>query len=400
MPDRFDWISRELQRLDALGVVRKRRRVTSQAGGSCEIDGRCYRNFSSNDYLDLAHDPRVVEAAARALAEFGAGAGSSALVTGRTDWHARLEEMIADFEGQPAAVIFPTGYAANIGTVAALAGKEDAIFSDALNHASLIDGCRLSGAKVHVYDQTRLRELEESLRSATDYRRRFLITDTLFSMDGIAAPLAELCDLAEKYGAEVIADEAHATGVFGQRGRGLSEELGLEARIAVRVGTLSKAVGSLGGFVAGATPLVDWLWNRARTQMFSTALPPATCAAACAAIEIIQKEPERRAHLAQLSARLRSNLAAEGLAGNANGVGPVIPVILGTPDATMSVASGLQEQGMLVAAIRPPTVPEGTSRLRISVTAAHTLDDIDELTNALLGAVERSSARKSVQSRN
>lgn len=383
MPEPLDWIPGELDELRSRSVVRRRRQLVPLGGGECEISGRRFKNFSSNDYLDIAHDARVVDAAARALREFGAGSGSSALVTGRTVWHSRLEEELAAFEAQPAAVLFPTGYAANIGTVTALVGKEDIIFSDALNHASLIDGCRLSGATVQVYEHANTDHLESLLQSATGYRRRYIITDSLFSMDGVAAPLVRLCDLSDRYDAALIVDEAHATGVFGRHGRGLVEEMGVDSRIAVRIGTLSKAAGSMGGFVAGPYHLVEWLWNRARTQMFSTALPPASCAAACAAIEIIRCEPGRRAHLAALSNRLRVRLAADGMSVNAEGIGPVVPVILGTPDATMSVVAQLEKRGFLVAGIRPPTVPEGTSRLRISVTAAHTMDDIEQLTQAL-----------------
>ncbi len=382
--DRWGWIERELELLDERGIVRRKRRVIGAGGGECVIDGRRLKNFAANDYLDLAHDPRVIAAAQAALADAGAGAGSSALVTGRTDWHARLEERLAAFEGEPAVALFPTGYAANLGTVSALADKEDAIFSDRLNHASLIDGCRLSGATIYIYGHDRLEQLEDQLRAAGSFRRRFIVTDSLFSMDGVAAPLRELCDLADRFDASLIIDEAHATGVFGAHGRGLAEELGVEDRVAVRVGTLSKAVGSLGGFVAGPQPLIDWLWNRARTQMFSTALPPASCAAACAAIDIIEQEPERRAHLRNMADRLRKRLVERGLPVCPGGIGPVIPLILGSPDAAVEISMKLEQQGLLVPAIRPPSVPEGTSRLRISLSAAHREEEINRLADALV----------------
>jgi len=382
MADRFDWISRELGRLEDEGVVR-RRRVVATGGGECEIGGRRLKCFAGNDYLDLAHDPRVIEAAKRAVAAAGTGSGASALVTGRSEWHARLEEDLAAFEGEESAVLFPTGYAANLGTITALAGRDDALYSDRLNHASLIDGCRLSGAAIHIYDHDRLDLLEEELSEGARFRRRFIVTDSLFSMDGVAAPLRELCELAERHGAELIIDEAHATGVFGPLGRGLAEELGLSARVAVRVGTLSKGVGSLGGFVAGPRVLTDWLWNRARSQMFSTALPPASCAAASAAIGIIRQEPERRARLRELAERLRTQLVERGLPVRPGGVGPVVPILLGQPDAALAAAARLEEEGFLVAAIRPPTVAPGTSRLRITLCSAHTFDDVDQLAAAL-----------------
>lgn len=297
MRTQFPWMSAELDSLATVGLRRRQRVVRPLPGGACEIDGRRMWNFASNDYLGLAGDSRVIAAAHAALSESGVGSRASALVTGRTEWHARLEETLARFEGQEAAILFPTGYAANVGTIAALVEDDDVVFCDRLNHASLIDGCRLSGAKLRVFRHSELDTLERELSKSADFRRRLIVTDAVFSMDGDVAPLRKLCDLAERFDAEVLVDEAHGTGVFGKYGRGVCEELEVENRVAVRVGTLSKAVGTLGGFVAGPQTLIDWLWNKARPQVFSTALPPAVCAAATAAIEIIQAEPERRAKL-------------------------------------------------------------------------------------------------------
>lgn len=378
-----DWIGDELSRLETAGLLRTPRTVRPLPGGWCEIEGRRLRNFAGNDYLGLAGDERVVAAAAEALHSAGSGARASALVTGRTDWHARLEQRLAEFERTEAALLFPTGYAANVGTIAALVGHGDVVLCDRLNHASLVDGCRLSGARLRVYSHGDAPAVERELRKAVDARRRLIVTDSLFSMDGDAAPLRELCDAAEQHGAMLLVDEAHATGVCGAQGRGLVEELDLEGRGIVKVGTLSKGVGAQGGFVAGPRMLIDWLYNTARPQMFSTALAPASCAAAIAALEIIEREPERRLSLRSAAAALRDRLRAAGLSVPDRVLGPIIPVILGDPGRTVAHAAELERRGCLVAAIRPPTVPRGTSRLRISMSAAHQPLDVDVLVESL-----------------
>jgi 8-amino-7-oxononanoate synthase len=337
----------------------------------CEIDGQRLWNFASNDYLGLAANPRLANAAKAALSDAGVGARASALVAGRTEWHERLEQALARFENQPAAILFPTGYAANVGTIAALVEEEDIVFCDRLNHASLVDGCRLSGAKLRVYRHWELETLERELQKATSFRRRLIVSDALFSMDGDLAPLCELCDLAERFDADVLVDEAHGTGVFGEHLRGVCEHFGVEQRVAVRVGTLSKAIGTLGGFVAGPQSLIDWLWNKARPQVFSTALPPAICAAAATAIEILQETPNLRQQLWRNCEFVRSRLAQSKLEVCPNSVGPIVPIILGDPEVAVMAQRKLEERGCLVAAIRPPTVPNGTSRLRISLSAAH-----------------------------
>ena len=384
MPTSFPWMSEELAALESAGLRRGRREVRPLPGGACEIDGQRLWNFAGNDYLGLAGDPRVVAAAQAALADSGVGARASALVAGRTEWHVRLEKALARFEGQEAAILFPTGYAANVGTIAALVDEHDVVFCDRLNHASLIDGSRLSGAKLRVFRHSELETLERELQKASEFRRRLIVTDGVFSMDGDVAPLRELCDLAERFEADVLVDEAHGTGVFGEQGRGLCEHFGVEDRVAVRVGTLSKAIGTLGGFVAGSQLLVDWLWNKARPQVFSTALPPAICAAATAAIEIIQSEPERRKKLWHNCEFVRLELASRGIGVEANSTGPIIPIELGDPEAVVAAQRQLEERGCLVAAIRPPTVPQGTSRLRISLSAAHDELALKTLVAALL----------------
>ncbi len=373
----------ELAALERAGLRRNRREVRPLPDGACEIDGRRLWNFASNDYLGLAGDPQVVAAAHAAIADAGVGARASALVAGRTEWHAWLEQALARFEGQEAAILFPTGYAANVGTIAALVDENDTVFCDRLNHASLIDGCRLSGAKLRVFRHSELETLERELHKAADSRRRLIVSDAVFSMDGNIAPLRELCDLAARFEADVLVDEAHGTGVFGERGRGACEQLGIADRVAVRVGTLSKAIGTLGGFVAGPQSLIDWLWNKARPQVFSTALPPVICAAAVAAIEFIRSEPERRKNLWNNCEFVRRELAQLKIDVSANSVGPIIPIRVGDPDAAVAAQQKLEERGCLVAAIRPPTVPQGTSRLRISLSAAHDESALKQLVAAL-----------------
>ena len=383
MSDPLPWLAGEIRQLHERGLARGRRQVTPLKDGWCQIDGKRLRNFADNDYLGLASHPRVVEAAKTALESAGAGARASALISGRTDWHVRLEERLTRFEDAQAAIVFPTGYAANLGTLTALAGPEDALFCDRLNHASLIDGCRLSGAKLRVYRHNELAKLQRELRKAAGFRHRFLVTDAVFSMDGDLAPLPQLCDLAKRYDAAVIVDEAHGTGVYGQCGRGVAEWLNVEDRVAVRIGTLSKAVGSLGGFVTGSPSLIDWLWNRARTGVFSTALPPSACAAACAAINVIVDEPHRRVELLQRSRRFRDLLQQSNIAIRSHDVGPIVPILIGEPDRTVEAARELENRGFLVGAIRPPTVPEGTSRLRISLSYSHQEDDLVRLAKTL-----------------
>jgi len=384
------WLGEELARLDRNGLRRRRRTVTPLPHGECEINGRRLLNFASNDYLGLAGDPRLREAARRVIDEQGVGAGASALVTGRTAWHERLEDRIAQFEGSEASLLFPTGYAANVGTIAALVGRGDVIFSDEFNHASLIDGCRLSRATVCVYPHADVSALADEMARHHSARRRLVVTDGVFSMDGDIAPLRELCDLAEQHAAMLLVDEAHGTGVLGEQGRGACELSGVESTQVIRVGTLSKAIGAIGGFVTGSQELVDSLWNHARTQVFSTALPPAVCAAACAAFDIIRDEPERRIELAARTRKLQEALVTAGLLMSSSEITPIVPVVIGDPQDTVRLATLLEEEGLLVAAIRPPTVPTGTSRLRISLSAAHSVAAVDCLADVLLQAIPAS----------
>ena len=383
MSSSLAWITDALQDLSEQGLLRRRRVTRVMPDGTCEIGTRRVLDFASNDYLNLAADPRIVAAAIEALQTGAVGARASPLVSGRSEWHERLELAVAAFEGQPDALVFPTGMAANVGTIAALCGPGDLILCDKANHASLVDGCRLSHAQMRVYRHDDLTVLERELKKDDSIRRRWIITDSVFSMDGDIAPLPDLCDIAERTGAQLIVDEAHATGVLGDNGRGACEALGVENRVAVRIGTLSKAVGTQGGFVAGPSHLIEYLWNRARTQIYSTALSPAVCAAATAAFGIIAAEPWRRLRLAEASQFFRQQLQLAGVETMTTAIGPIVPVILQDPEAAVSVADRLEQRGFLVGAIRPPTVPRGTSRLRIVVTAAHRDEDLARLATAV-----------------
>ena len=366
MSDLLSWLHQNLQSLADEGLLRHRFEVRPFTEGRALVNGREVWDFASNDYLGLANDPRVVAAAADGVRSHGVGAKASPLVSGRSDLHVNLERALASFEGTESAILFPTGMAANVGTVAALAGTGDAVYCDRWNHASLIDGCRLSGARLRIYRHDDLAGLSDAL-SRESARRTFLVTDSVFSMDGDLAPLPELCEIAERLGTSVIIDEAHGTGVFGKLGRGVAELQGVEERIAVRIGTLSKAIGSLGGFVAGSQTLIDFLWNKARTQIYSTALPPSLCAAATAALGIIRAEPSRRDRLHALATRFRDRLHESGILSFAGSEGPIVPIVLQQPEIALKVAERLLADGFLVGAIRPPTVPRGTSRLRVTL---------------------------------
>ncbi|MEX2176766.1 MAG: 8-amino-7-oxononanoate synthase [Pirellulaceae bacterium] len=391
MSDPLDWLDAALGDLDRHNL---RRSLTArhgpQRGDKIEIGGQTLVNFGSNDYLGLAADPRIAAAVRQALDQEGWGSGASPLVTGRSDLHAQLEQKLAEFEGTEAALLFPSGYAANVGAITALVGKGDAVYSDELNHASIIDGCRLSGAAVQVYpnqflaptrrdDMARLREL---LRQGKEYRRRLIITDAIFSMHGTYAPIMELAHLTDEFDAMLMVDEAHATGILGQWGSGFCESTLGGDNVHIRVGTLSKALGSHGGFVAGSQRLIDWLANRARPYVFSTAAPPAVAAAALAALQIVRTEPERRERLDELACELRRQLVLKGLI-SPTSLSHIIPVILGDPARTMAAAAELRRRGFFVPGIRPPSVPERQSLLRISLTCLHTPQQIDDLVAAL-----------------
>jgi 8-amino-7-oxononanoate synthase len=339
-------------------------------------------NFSSNDYLGLANDPRITGALARGIETEGWGSGASPLVTGRGAAHARLESAVADFEQTEAALLFPTGFAANAGTIPALVGRGDAVFSDAKNHASIVDGCRLSGAQVVVYNHTDVDDLRGKLAEAKNLNRKLIVTDGLFSMDGDFAPLDQIAAVASESGAMLMVDEAHATGVIGRHGRGVCEHFQVDAAVSIRVGTFSKALGSQGGFVVGQRRVIEWLRNRARAYVFSTAAPGAVAVAGTAALEIVRAEPRRRETLLRQAAELRDQLRAAGC-DVGQSCSQIIPVILGDARRAIMASQQLRQAGMLVPAIRPPSVPAGESLLRISLSYFHTAEMIAQLATAL-----------------
>ncbi len=380
--DRLAWIEAELAALEASGLRRRLRTREGPQAARLVLERDELINFGSNDYLALAADPRLASAAAEAVRQEGLGSGASPLITGHGSCHRRLEQRLAEFEGTEAALLFTSGFAANLGAVAALVGPGDVVFADRKNHASLLDGCRLSRADVRVYPHGDVERLDALLAKAGKYRRRLIATDGLFSMDGDLAPLAELADAAARGDAMLLVDEAHATGVFGPQGRGVAEQLGIEHRIDVRIGTLSKALGSAGGFVAGSRPLIDWLVNRARPYVFSTAAPAATAAAALAALDVVRDEPQRRRGLLGRAETLRRELAQQGW-NVGRSASQIIPLLVGEPDRAMRLSAGLLDRGLFVPAIRPPTVPQGEACLRISLTAGHTEEMISRLLDAL-----------------
>ncbi len=374
---RDDFFADDRRRREAAGLQRALRPVDGPQDAHVEIDGRRVLSLSSNNYLGLANHPEVVEAAVAATRRYGVGAGASRLISGSMRLHHAFEERLADFKRSQAALLFTSGYQANVGVIAALVGAEDAVFSDALNHASLIDGCRLSRAAIHVFPHRDVATLEAQLRAAPA-RRRLIVTDSVFSMDGDQAPLAAICALAERHEAMVMVDEAHATGVIGARGAGVVEQLGLHDRVTVQVGTLGKALGAFGAYAAGSRALVDHLINRARPFIFTTALPPAVVAAADAALTIVEREPQRREALRRNAMRLRRGLGALHFTVHGETDSHIVPVIIGDAEPTMALSRALLARGVLAHGIRPPTVPAGTGRIRAAVMATHTDADIDQ----------------------
>lgn len=384
LPESLAWIDEDLAALTAADLLRPHRIRQGRQGGRVVLDGREFVNFGSNDYLGYAGDVRLTKAASRAACAEGFGAGASPLVSGHSQAHETLERAIADLLRVEAALVFPSGFAANSATIAAIVGDGDVIISDERNHASLIDGCRLSRARVDVYPHRDLAAVDRALAKASAARRKLVVSDTLFSMDGTIAPLADLCEIAARHGAMLLADEAHATGVFGRRGSGLVEQFGCEAGVHLRVGTLSKALGAAGGFVAGHRRLIEWLRHKARAWIFSTAHPPAVAAAATRAIELVADEPNRRAELLARAAGFRARLSAAGIdLGGAEA--QIVPVVAGEAAAAVALSGRLAEAGFFVPAIRPPSVAPGRSLVRASLSWLHGDDDLARLADALIG---------------
>ena len=388
----------ELARLEAAGLRRTRRIVEGAPGTAVEVEGRTLVNFCSNDYLGLAGHPEVRAAAIRGVERWGVGAGAAHLVTGHTRAHHALEEALAEFTGRPAALLFSTGYMANLGIASALAGRGDLVLEDRLNHASLLDAGLLSGARFARFEHADAVDAARVLAGASA-RRKLVLTDGVFSMDGDLAPLPELSVTARAHGATLVVDDAHGLGVIGATGRGTLEHHGLGIVDApVLMGTLGKAFGTAGAFVAGSEALIEWLVQRARTFVYTTASPPALAEASRAALALAVREGWRRERLAALVARFRAGAAARGIplvatgAPAAHALAPIQPVVVGDAARAVAVSEALRARGLWVAAIRPPTVPEGTARLRVTLSAAHSDAELERLLEGLaeaLGPPER-----------
>jgi glycine C-acetyltransferase/8-amino-7-oxononanoate synthase len=383
-------IAERLAELERLGLDRRMRLVSGPQGPTVLLDGKPVLLLCSNNYLGLADHPRVREAAADAAMRWGVGAGASRLVSGTMTIHRRLEERLAAFERAESCVLFGSGYLANVGVIAALAERGDTIYSDELNHASIIDGCRLSGAEVVVYRHLDVEHLEWSLRQGGRRDRRggrLIVTDAVFSMDGDTAPLEAIAELADEHGARVMVDEAHAVGALGPDGRGAIAEAGLEGAIDILVGTLGKALGSYGAFVCAEAETISYLVNRARSLIFSTAPGPPAVAGALAGLEILQERPHRVQRLRSNARALRRALAAEGFAVEDSDM-HIVPLLVGGERDAMSLCRGAIERGVFAQAIRPPTVAAGTSRLRLAAMASHTPAELQRAAS-VLGDVAR-----------
>jgi 8-amino-7-oxononanoate synthase len=364
----------ELKRIKESGLYRQMKYLQSPQQPYVKIAGKSYLMLSSNSYLGLCNDQRLKQAAMDAMEKYGVGSGGSRLTTGSYEVHKKLEDEIAAFKRAEAALLFNTGYMANVGAISSIAGKDWVIFSDRFNHASIIDGCRLSGAEIIIYEHCDASDLETKAHSHRG-RRALVVTDGIFSVDGDIAPLPEIVQVAKKYNMLLMVDDAHATGVLGENGGGTADYFGLQNEIDIQMGTFSKALASEGGFIAGNRGLIDYLANKARSFIFSTALAPATVAVSLRALEIVQAEPRLRQSLIANSAWFREKLREIGFE-IMDFPTPIISIVLGPPDLTVNFSNRLMGEKIFVSAIRPPTVPQGTSRLRINLMAIHTADDL------------------------
>lgn len=377
----FPYLADELKDLEAAGLLRRRRVLESAQGTHVIVDGRPCLSFCSNDYLGLANHTALIEAAQAAAAQYGVGAGASHLVSGHLAPHHQLEADLAAFTGQPAALLFSTGYMANLGIITALAGRDDEIFADKLNHASLNDAALLSRAKLTRYPHLDLAVLESRL-AASKAKRKLVVTDAVFSMDGDIAPAPELLALCERYDGLLLLDDAHGFGVLGANGHGILEHFGMASDRIIYMATLGKAAGVSGAFVAGPAELADYLVQRARTYIYTTATPPLLAATVSASLRLIEGEPWRRERLRELIGGLKRGLKLRRWRLLESGT-PIQPLLIGSNKETLAVSDALRERGIWAPAIRPPTVPKGEARLRISLSAAHGLEDVAQLAAAL-----------------
>lgn len=388
VPSLDESLATELQDLTTRGLRRTLRAVRQRRAGTVLLDGERIADFASNDYLGLAADPRLARAAAAVLESEGTGAGAARLISGNHAVHEALERELATFKHCDRALLFPSGYMVNVGAIPALVGPDDVIYSDALNHASLIDGARLARATVRVFPHADLGALERLLiEDAGTFRRSLIVVEGVFSMDGDVFPLDALVPLARAHGAWTYVDDAHGTGVIGESGRGALEQCGVLGQVDVVVGTLGKALGTTGAYVAGSSTLVEYLLHRARSFVFTTGTPPAMAAATLEALRIAETEPWRRRTVRERAERLRQRLRLGGREAPGAPDGHIVPVHIGDPMRTMRIVADLRRRGFLLGGVRPPTVPAGTSRLRISVSAMHPPELIDALAANLLDAL-------------
>ncbi|MDE0084574.1 MAG: 8-amino-7-oxononanoate synthase [Candidatus Poribacteria bacterium] len=377
----YDWLQTEYAELEEAGLLRHLRTVMSPPANTITLDGHYVVNLGSNNYLGLSTHPRVISAAASAVMVYGAGASGSRLLSGNIEKYTPLETNLAEAKGTEAALVFSSGYAANTSIIPVLAGEGDLILSDALNHASIIDGCRLSRATKKVYRHCDVEHLKTLFAESANFRRRLVVTDGVFSMDGDIAPLPDIYEVALNYNAMLLVDDAHGFGVLGKNGSGTVSHCGLEGRDIIQMGTLSKAIGGLGGYVAGSRVLIDLLINRARGFIFTTGLPPATLAAADAALKVMRSSRDLRRQLLEHAETMKDALTNLGYTLLPSET-QILPVILGEPQRATEVAEALLGKDVFAPAIRPPAVPAGTSRLRVTVMATHT--DLD-IQHALFG---------------
>lgn len=376
----MDFIKQELDKLKEQGLYRQLKIISSAAEPIIKVNGKEMLLLASNNYLGLANHPKLRERAVKTIEKWGTGTGASRSVSGSTSLHEELEEKLAQFKGHEGAIIFNTGYMANVGVISSLMGPDDTIFIDKLNHASIIDGARLSKAKLRVYKHNDIKDLEKKLK--TTYKgRKLIVTDGVFSMDGDIVLLPEIVELKKKYDCILMIDDAHSTGVLGEKGKGTAEYYNLMDGVDIHLGTLSKALGTEGGFVTGSSDLIDYLRNKARTFIYSTAIAPSTIGAAIASLEVIVEEAWRISRLNENAQYLRMGLRDIGFE-IPLGHTPIIPVLIGSNENTLIFSKELEELGILAPAIRPPTVPKGTGRIRVTVMADHSQEQLERAIEA------------------
>ncbi|MFB5283982.1 8-amino-7-oxononanoate synthase [Peribacillus sp. Hz7] len=371
-----DYLNQELQQIREQGLFRTLRRIDAASDTETVLEGKKVLLFSSNNYLGLANDSRMKEKAIEAIKQFGTGSGGSRLTTGNLSLHEQLERDIASFKGKEASLVFSSGFLANVGIISTLMKQGDVILSDSLNHASIIDGCRLSKADTVIYNHVDMNDLEKKLQSVTSYQRKLIVTDGVFSMDGNIAPLPAIVSLAKKYGAMVMVDDAHSTGILGKTGAGTAEYFGLTQQIDLLMGTLSKSIGAEGGYVAASQSLIQYLRNKARSFIFQTALSPSVVAASIEGIRIIREERERSVRLLENAEFLRNGLKKSGFT-LVDGSTPILAVLIGSAQDAVRFSKRLEEEGIFAPAIRPPTVPEGMSRIRLTIMATHQQEQLE-----------------------